>query len=223
LYYTLQQSVYIVLSVFKLDAMKKNILYLLLLTIFAWEGATAQSSVTGSRLNMTAKKKTAPTGNLKQLGVPANLQYKPLSLKNQTTLSAFYRTFLFSNLTPSETTFALAEADEKTVEKYKPSVETAPHSEEQLYSSDKITISNIYPNPANDVAELDYTMSSNLREARLIIYNVLGSQMNEIPLSRTERKIRVDTREMPTGLYFYQLSVDGKKVATKKMLVRHQQ
>jgi len=25
-----------------------------------------------------------------------------------------------------------------------------------------------------------------------------------------------------TGYYFYQLSVDGKKVATKKLLVRHQ-
>jgi hypothetical protein len=203
--------------------MKKNILYILLLLIFTWQGVNAQTAVSGSRLNMTTKKKAAPTNNLKHLGVPANLHYKPLSLKNQTALSAFYRTFLFSNITPSETTLVLTEAVENATERYKPSMELVSHAEEQLYTSDKITISNIYPNPANDMAELDYTISPTLRDARLIIYNVLGAQMNEIPLSKTERKIRVDTREMPTGLYFYQLSVDGKKVATKKMLVRHQQ
>jgi len=204
--------------------MKKNILYILLCTIFACQSIYAQTAVTGSRLNMSAKKKTANTENLKQLGVPVSLSYKPLSLKNKTTVSNFYRTFLFANTGASESSYTLAsEIDEKAIEKSKPVVESVVHSEEQLYSSDKITISNIYPNPANDQAELDYTISPSLRDARLIIYNVLGSQMNELPLSKNERKIRVDTREMPTGLYFYQLSVDGKKVATKKMLVRHQQ
>ncbi len=203
--------------------MKKNILYILLCTIFACQGIYAQTGVSGSRLNMQTKKKVATTENLKQIGVPTSLSYKPLSLKNKTTVANFYRTFLFAN-TGSNENFALAsEADEKTIERSKPAIESAIHSEEQLYSSDKITISNIYPNPANDQAELDYTISPSLRDARLIIYNVLGSQMNELPLSKTERKLRVDTREMPTGLYFYQLSVDGKKVATKKMLVRHQQ
>jgi hypothetical protein len=47
--------------------------------------------------------------------------------------------------------------------------------------------------------------------------------MQEFTLNKNDRKLRVNTRDMPTGLYFYQLSVDGKKVATKKMLVRHQQ
>jgi hypothetical protein len=42
-------------------------------------------------------------------------------------------------------------------------------------------------------------------------------------LTKNNGKLRVDTTVMPTGLYFYQLSLEGKKVATKKMLVRHQQ
>jgi hypothetical protein len=203
--------------------MKKNILYILLCSIFAWQSAYAQTS-SGSRLNMTAKKKTASAETMKNIGVPAILSYKPLSLKNKTTVSNFYKTFLFPATVSQESTFVLtSEIDDRSIERLKPSMETVAHADEQLYSSALITISNIYPNPANDQAELDYTMSSSVRDARLIIYNVLGSQMNEIPLSRTEKKIRVDTREMPTGLYFYQLSVDGRKVATKKMLVRHQQ
>jgi hypothetical protein len=204
--------------------MKKNILYVILFTLLACQGIYAQTSESGSRLNMPAKKKAATAENLKRIGVPASLSYKPLSLKNKTSVSNFYRTFLFANIGSAESSYTLAsESDEKAVEKSKPAVESVVHSEEQLYTSDKITISNIYPNPANDQAELDYTISPSLRDARLIIYNVLGSQMNELPLSKNERKLRVDTREMPTGLYFYQLSVDGKKVATKKMLVRHQQ
>jgi hypothetical protein len=47
--------------------------------------------------------------------------------------------------------------------------------------------------------------------------------MQEYTLNKAERKVRVNTKDMPTGLYFYQLSLEGKKVATKKMLVRHQQ
>lgn len=173
---------------------------------------------------MTIKKKPATAAeSLKYIGVPSNLSYKPLSLKNQTALTNFYRTFLFTNNGPAESAFVLSDSEEKSVEKTKPAVEAAVRSDEQFYTSDKITISNIYPNPANDQAELDFVTSSSLREARLIIYNVLGTQMQDTPLNKSERKIRINTREMPTGLYFYQLSVDGKKVATKKMLVRHQQ
>ncbi len=204
--------------------MKKNILYILLLSLFAWQSIHAQTNVTGSRLNMTAKKKVVAADNLRTMGLPAKLSYKPLSLKYKANVSDFYRTFLFNNNNASDNGYAVAgEMDENVAEKSKPMMDASIRAEEQLYTSDKITVSNIYPNPANDQAELDYTISPSLRDARLIIYNVLGSQMNELPLSKTERKIRVDTREMPTGLYFYQLSVDGKKVATKKMLVRHQQ
>lgn len=173
---------------------------------------------------MTVKKKPATAAeSLKYIGVPSNLSYKPLSLKNQTALTNFYRTFLFTNNGPAESSFVISDSEEKSVEKTRPAMETAVRSDEQFYTSDKITISNIYPNPANDQAELDFVTSPSLREARLIIYNVLGSQMQDTPLNKSERKIRINTREMPTGLYFYQLSVDGKKVATKKMLVRHQQ
>jgi hypothetical protein len=92
-----------------------------------------------------------------------------------------------------------------------------------LYTSERITVSNIYPNPASEFAELDYSIQNSVRDAKVIFYNVLGSQVAEFVLDKSDRKLRINTREMPTGVYFYQLAVDGKKVATKKMLVRHQQ
>ena len=165
-----------------------------------------------------------PAGNLKFSNVPAVLNYKPLSLQKPMALNNFYRSLLFSNTAVTEsTTVVQSETVEKTVEKRNPVAESSVRTEEQLYSNDKITVSNIYPNPASEYAEVDYAMSSEIRDAKLIFYNVLGSQMQEYSLSKNESKLRINTREMSTGLYFYQLALDGKKVATKKMLVRHQQ
>jgi hypothetical protein len=156
--------------------------------------------------------------------MPAGLNYKPLSLQNPQALNSFYRSFLFSNVTSSESTGVQdAESVSRNIEKRNVAVETSLKSDEQLYISDKITVSNIYPNPASESATIDYTMSADLRDVKVIFYNVLGSKMGEHVLTKNNGKLRVDTTVMPTGLYFYQLSLEGKKVATKKMLVRHQQ
>lgn len=173
---------------------------------------------------MTTKKKPVSAENLKFTTMPKELTYKPLSLKNPNALNSFYRSFLFSSTPTAESVAALdSELTTKSSEKRSAPVENAVKSEEQLYSTDKITVSNIYPNPASEYAMVDYTISGDLRDAKLIFYNVLGTKMGEHPLTKNSGKLRVDTTLMPTGLYFYQLSVEGKKVATKKMLVRHQQ
>lgn len=173
---------------------------------------------------MTVKKKTASAESLRFSNIPAGPSYKPLSLQNPKALNSFYRSFLFSNVSSAEgTNVQDADVVARNIEKRTVAVEAAPKPEEQLYISDKITVSNIYPNPASEFAVIDYTMSGDLRDAKVIFYNVLGSKMSEHGLSKNVGKLRVDTTTMPTGLYFYQLSLDGKKVATKKMLVRHQQ
>jgi hypothetical protein len=173
---------------------------------------------------MSPKKKSLTTGQLKFSHVPEVLNYKPLSVQKPMALNNFYRTLLFSNTASVESTaVSTTEVTEKNIEKRNPGIEAAPRAEEQLFTSDKITVSNIYPNPASEYAEVDYTISSDLRDAKLIVYNVLGSQMAEYPLVKNDNKLRINTREMSTGLYFYQLALEGKKVATKKMLVRHQQ
>ena len=105
-------------------------------------------------------------------------------------------------------------------------VRTAPEqegkAENRLYMNDRLWVSNVYPNPADDVAEVDYQLNGAVGEAKLILLNVLGAPINEYGLDRGDRKVRIVTRDLATGYYLYQLSVDGKKVATKRLLVRHQ-
>ncbi|MEZ0610599.1 T9SS type A sorting domain-containing protein [Fibrella sp. WM1] len=100
--------------------------------------------------------------------------------------------------------------------------ENTLHSEERMYASDQLTVSNIYPNPANDFADIDYAMSNSVGSASITLLNILGSPIAEYTLDRNERKVRLQTRDLPSGYYFYQLSVEGTKVATKKLLVKHQ-
>jgi hypothetical protein len=212
------------LNVYSKHIMKKLILFIFLGFILTWQALHAQNTSSGSRLNMPTKEKTTHTKNLKYIGVPNPLNVKPLSISNKTTLSNFYRTFLFTNRGATDSALmSVTEVEDTVTERTKPNTEAVVHAEEQLYISDKITVSNIYPNPANEYAEMDVTISTGLKEAKIIIYNVLGSQMSELTINKNEKKIRLNTRDLPSGLYFYQLSVDGKKVATKKMIVRHQQ
>lgn len=224
MYYTFKDGIKPLKNITDIEAMRKIILYLLMFTIFLYQGLWAQSVQSGSRLNMVNKKKVAPTGTLKFTTMPSELTYKPLSLKTPTVLNSFYRSFLFSNGSTAETTAAAdTEIAVKNPDKKAEAVDNEIKAEEQLYSSDKITVSNIYPNPASEYATLDYTITGDIKDAKVIFYNVLGSKMSEHALTKNNGKLRVDTTLMPTGLYFYQLSMDGKKVATKKMLVRHQQ
>jgi hypothetical protein len=104
----------------------------------------------------------------------------------------------------------------------RPAMEQEGKAENRLYASDRLWVSNVYPNPADDVTEVDYQVNGPVNEAKLILLNVLGAPIAEYNLDRNDRKVRIVTRDLSTGYYLYQLSVDGKKVATKRLLVRHQ-
>jgi hypothetical protein len=91
-----------------------------------------------------------------------------------------------------------------------------------LFQGDRIFVSHLYPNPAVDFAQVDYQFSGNNQEVKIAIYNVLGLVVKEVELDRDDRSAKISLRELNSGLYMYQLLVDGKPVATKKLIVRKQ-
>jgi hypothetical protein len=92
---------------------------------------------------------------------------------------------------------------------------------DKLYSSEKITVSNIYPNPAHDYATIDYTITGSVNEVNMSFYNLLGHEVANFEIDKFDRKLKVQTTNWDSGIYLYQLVIDGKKVVTKKLLVRH--
>jgi len=91
-----------------------------------------------------------------------------------------------------------------------------------LFQGDRIFVSHLYPNPATDYALVDYQFSTNNQEVKIAIYNVLGLLVKEVDLDREDRSAKISLKELNSGLYMYQLLVDGKPVATKKLMVRKQ-
>ena len=208
--------------------MKKTILFAYIISTLVLVETHAQVPANSSRLNIPSHQKTMSLDRPALVPKPSVIEFKPLGLQRPQALNNSYRSLLFANPVAAGSTAvdngeispALVDRSERRGSGFE---EKSRVLDEQLYSSDRITVSNVYPNPASDFAELDYTVQASVRDAKVIIYNVLGSPVAEYVLDKNDRKLRINTREMPTSVYFYQLAVDGKKVATKKMLVRHQQ
>jgi hypothetical protein len=50
----------------------------------------------------------------------------------------------------------------------RPAMEQEGKAENRLYASDRLWVSNVYPNPADDVTEVDYQVNGPVNEAKLI-------------------------------------------------------
>ncbi len=98
-----------------------------------------------------------------------------------------------------------------------------PNSSEQLFSNDQIKVSSIFPNPvsaANSYASVKYEFHGGVRDAKIVLCNVLGNVLGEYRLVREAKQLNIATRELTPGVYFYTLVLESNKVATRKFIVR---
>jgi hypothetical protein len=94
------------------------------------------------------------------------------------------------------------------------------YSDDKLYANEQIEISNLYPNPANDVVKFNYVISDANAKVKITIRNVLGSVVKEEELSHHSRELEIDVHEYASGMYFYSLSINNRSMITKKFLVK---
>jgi hypothetical protein len=213
----------------------KTTLHLLLLSAaltFGSVGGVLAQTETRSKSRLDIKPK-AKTENLFQKN-----SFKPLTFRTFNNVSLdrsialrssteaanrYFQNVLLSRIQKNNTPIS---ALPENITQALPSVERreeqrGPADQEILFSNDKIEVSNIFPNPADDFAELQYSITGSIEEAKVRIYNLLGNEMKDLTLDPNNTRLRIQTREMPSGLYTYQLSVNGKSVVTKKMYVKH--
>ncbi len=89
-----------------------------------------------------------------------------------------------------------------------------------LFQSKDITINDVYPNPVQDHAFIDYRLHNETIKAKLIIHNILGKAMNEFDLPNSETRVKIQTEEFSSGIYFYTLYLDNNGVLTRKLIIR---
>ncbi len=206
--------------------MKKTFYLLCCLLLGTWVASGVLAQGSGSRLNIAKKEKPATLNKSPLSYSPYKVNNQSLILEKSTALSTYYRTLLFGNSSemPAEESREVEPVHVTAPHPPTPkpvSFESSSQENENLYVNDRITVKNLYPNPANEFALLQYNMGLDVKDAKMALYNVLGATIKEYSLNRQEQLLTVDTRNLPNGVYFYQLTVDGQKVATKKLLVRH--
>ncbi|MEN9639741.1 MAG: hypothetical protein RLZZ262_1610 [Bacteroidota bacterium] len=82
-------------------------------------------------------------------------------------------------------------------------------------------ISQISPNPANDVATVGYEFSTRPTNAVLSIYNMVGELVDSYAVTQRVGQMRINTRQLQGGIYFVTLTEEGKKFETKRLVVTH--
>lgn len=82
------------------------------------------------------------------------------------------------------------------------------------------SISDIYPNPATQLVNLDYNMPSEVDFAKVRIVNLLGAVVKESVVDRNANKLTMDVSDLEGGIYFYNIIVNGDIYKTKKLIVR---
>lgn len=82
-------------------------------------------------------------------------------------------------------------------------------------------VSDAYPNPANNFTTISYKLQSENNTASINVNNLLGEQVAYIPVSDKEGMIKIETSNLPNGIYFYSFTIKDKVVYTKKLILRH--
>jgi hypothetical protein len=77
-----------------------------------------------------------------------------------------------------------------------------------------------YPNPFNNQTKIDYTLDK-ISDVKIIVFNAQGQKVSELvnnKVGKGRHSVLFDGSRFNSGVYYYQLSIDGKMVDNRKMI-----
>lgn len=172
----------------------------------------AQNEMNKSRLNLK-RNQSAYIPKLPILLAKRSFKVKTtletnLDIKSNNYISQF----LQSNYANNSANKSENLADKKTLE--------LAENENYLFVSDKIIVSNLYPNPSSDYVDVDYQILGSITEAKISFYNILGQEVKDLVLEKDQKNLRLNLKDLNNGMYIYQLIVDGRSLVSKKLILR---
>lgn len=78
------------------------------------------------------------------------------------------------------------------------------------------------PNPYSDMTVINCKVADNASSAQLKVMNAVGDEVENISMQTGFNKVQFSSGTLPSGVYFYSLVIDGKIIATRKMLIIRQ-
>lgn len=77
-----------------------------------------------------------------------------------------------------------------------------------------------HPNPFTGSTRIPYSLPDSYSAAQLKVYSLTGQEVYTVALAASgPGEIEIPAQVLSSGAYVYQLIVDGKSVATKKMIL----
>ena len=86
-------------------------------------------------------------------------------------------------------------------------------------SSDEVVLS-AYPNPATNNLTVKYNLQGRANDVKLNVYDVLGQELISRDLNDNKGSVKLDLKEVNSGVYFYAIKVAGETVRTERFIVR---
>jgi len=84
----------------------------------------------------------------------------------------------------------------------------------------KIVLYQNNPNPFNTSTEIKFCIYQEVGKASINIYNLAGKQIKNYPINQFgNSKVTIHAGELDPGIYIYNLLVDGREVACKRMII----
>lgn len=84
-----------------------------------------------------------------------------------------------------------------------------------------ISSSNIYPNPATDIVNIEFTLTEN-QKADVRLFNAIGEQLTINQSTngfQGENNMQLDVADLSEGVYFAQIMLNGNIAATKRFVI----
>jgi hypothetical protein len=77
-----------------------------------------------------------------------------------------------------------------------------------------------YPNPSAGITTIECFVPDNPGDARIVVYNMSGIIVHQCPIAgKGNSSVSLDLQNLPSGIYFYGLTIDGNVAAEKKRLI----
>lgn len=83
-----------------------------------------------------------------------------------------------------------------------------------------VSLFRVYPNPASDIARVSFDLINN-NNVKIVLTDMLGQQVQVVEQSQLNagsHQFEINTNDLSNGIYFVNLSVDGK-IITQKLIV----
>jgi hypothetical protein len=166
-----------------------------------------------SRLEIGQKKEPITINSKLQLVAKPSFKAGEIRYNSSSVYNQYIKSKLLNGLEPRTT---------KVLPQPEVAFNAGTERSDKLFHSENISVSTAFPNPASENTTIEFSMAANIANAKIIVRNLFGSPVATYNIDSQDRKLVIPTDHLASGVYTYQLIVDGQLKNSKKLLVRHQ-